>query len=176
MTSCAVTGRPRLAIVAVAVLLALSLLGASPRPAIAAPVAFHAATTAAPKGAGGAHLVPVVWGRGGGGFRGGFGGHPFMRGRFDRDDRFFHGRFDRDDRFFRGRFGDRDDRFFRGRFFGRDRFFAGRRFFDRDDRFFGRPFNRPFFARGPFFFRRPFFFPRPFVFGRFDGVRFGFFP
>lgn len=142
MTSRAVTGRPRPAIVAGAALLALSLGAASSRPAVAAPVAFHAAA-AAPAAAGKAHLVPVVWGRGGGGFHGGFGVHPFMRGRFDRDDRFFH-----------GRFGDRDDRFFRRPFF----------------------FNRPFFARGRFFFHRPFFFPRPFVFGRFDGVRFGFFP
>jgi len=94
-----------------------------------------------------AHPLPAAWGRGGG----------FGRHFGDRDNRFFHRRFaDRDGRFFGRRFGDRDDRFFRGRFFGRPFF------------------HRPFFAGRPFF-PRPFF-SRPFVFGRFDGVRFGFFP
>ena len=143
MTSRAVTTLAGIA------LFALPVAGAAVPPAAAAPVAFHAAQTEpAGTAAGSAHLVPVVWGRGGG-FRGGF-ARPF----------------DRDDRFFRGRFFDRDDRFF------------GRRaFFDRDDRFFrGRFFHRPFFAARPFAFRRPFFFPRPFVSGRFGDFRFRVFP
>ena len=153
MTSRAVSHRFRQAAAAGAVFLALPFAALPLRPAMAAPVALHAPARPATAAA---HLVPAAWGRGGGfrgGFRGGFGP------RFgDRDDRFFHRRFaDRDDRFFGRRFGDRDDRFFRGRFFGRPFF------------------HRPFFAGRPFF-RRPFFFHRPFVFGRFDGVRFGFFP